>query len=390
MSAIEGLLNIVKNQKGLKGLIKHSFFKWVFAGFEAIDADLKSEQLQIEEQEQKLRILENKLESAMKHFENQVKKVEFTINKTLETGVEKQQVINEILKEKIEKTCDTKVDLTDYLNLDESVQKLIKDFEKAQSDIEVLQLNVCDIRNTNKIKNLFDSGNVNKYEIDEYSTIDYFDFENHFRGSIEEIKKRQEWYLEFFRDKRKVLDFGCGRGEFLSLLKDNAIEAIGVDIYKPYIDYCLMQGLNAKCMNGVDYLVAVDDYIDGIFVGQVVEHLEISQILLLCKLAYKKLPENGCLIIETPNPTSLAIYTHAFYIDPSHKKPVHPLTMKYFLEKAGFRNIEIIYTQESQLPCTVPKLKCENCENIDEFNNAMQVVSDFMFGSQDYAIVAIK
>ena len=79
----------------------------------------------------------------------------------------------------------------------------------------------------------------------DYEDIDYFDFENHFRGSIDSIKKAQKAYIPYFRDKKNVVDIGCGRGEFLSLMQDNGINAVGVDIYEPYVDYCRMKGLNA-------------------------------------------------------------------------------------------------------------------------------------------------
>lgn len=223
----------------------------------------------------------------------------------------------------------------------------------------------------------------------DYEDIDYFDFENHFRGSIESIKKSQEFYLKFFRDKKKVLDIGCGRGEFLSLMQDSGITAEGVDIYEPYVEYCNMKGLKAICGDGADYLAKTEG-IDGIFVGQVVEHLKPHQIIQLCNTAYERLEEGGCIIIETPNPTSLSIYTNAFYIDPSHIKPVHPLTMQYYLEKAGFKDIEIIYTENSRPPFEIPALKVEGAENTEEFNNAMKKVSDMLFGSQDYAVVATK
>ena len=105
---------------------------------------------------------------------------------------------------------------------------------------------------------------------DDYTDIDYFDFENRFRGSIDSVKKAQEFYLEYFRGKKHVLDIGCGRGEFLSLMKDNGINAEGVDIYEPYTEYCNMNGLKASCCDGADYLAKMKT-VDGIFVGRVVE-----------------------------------------------------------------------------------------------------------------------
>lgn len=219
-----------------------------------------------------------------------------------------------------------------------------------------------------------------------YKGIDYVDFENYFRGPQEEIKKRQSIYIPYFKNKNVVLDVGCGRGEFLELLSENSIEAYGVDLYDEFVTLCNGKGLKVFHEDAINAIKQANN-LGGIFAGQIVEHLTLKQILELCDSAYNALSDEACLIIETPNPMSLAIYTHAFYIDPSHQKPVHPLTMKYILEKTGFKNIEIIYTECSRIPVKIPKLEGENNK---EFNNAMKEVENVLFGSQDYAIVARK
>ncbi len=218
-----------------------------------------------------------------------------------------------------------------------------------------------------------------------YDTIDYFDFENHFRGTIENIKQAQRIYLPYFSGKHHVLDLGCGRGEFLSLLHEEGIPAVGVDVYEPYTEHCRLQGLEAHCGDGIAYLRQMSE-VDGIFAGQVIEHLTTAQITELCDTAFEKLSSGGVLVMETPNPTSLAIYTNAFYIDPSHVKPVHPLTMQYLLEKAGFTQVRLVYPQASRPPQHIPPLDGAS----DEFNQAMQSVSEMLFGCQDYAVVGIK
>jgi len=224
---------------------------------------------------------------------------------------------------------------------------------------------------------------------DSYTGIDYFDFENRFRGSREKIKKVQEQYLDYYLGKKNVVDIGCGRGEFLELLKDNNIGAIGIDLYGKSIECCKLMGLNVLQEDAIQYLGKCDS-VDGVFAGQLVEHLTIGQIMKLCEAAYEKLQDDCYMILETPNPTSLAIYTHAFYMDPSHGKPVHPLTLQYCAQKAGFKDVVILYTQSSLLPVSIPKLEGTNIQNVDEFNNAMEIVSGTLFGSQDYAIIAKK
>ena len=220
-----------------------------------------------------------------------------------------------------------------------------------------------------------------------YCGIDYFDFENHFRGSMKSIKENQQQYVKYYKGRNNVIDLGCGRGEFLELLLENGIDAKGVDIYEEFAQMCSMRGLDVIRDDALSFLDA-QQKVGGIFAGQLIEHLTVNQLVKLCRLAYEKLEEGAYVIMETPNPTCLAIYSHAFYIDPSHNKPIHPLTIKYILEKAGFTDIEIIYTDTSRLPVCIPSIS--GIEGADQFNDAMRVVSEILFGSQDYAIIAKK
>ena len=68
---------------------------------------------------------------------------------------------------------------------------------------------------------------------------------------------------------------------------------------------------------------------------------------------------------------------------------MHPKTLDYLVKKAGFEKVEVLFTESSKIPFKIPKLSCK-CENIGEFNAAMGKVSDLLFGSQDYAVIARK
>lgn len=345
MSNISQFLDKLKRQQGIKGALKRKLFNLLFEGFDAIEKDI-AEATKDQAHDSDLSKLRSDFEDACINLRNNNSRIERL-------------------------TSD-----------DELMKTKLAGFEKKLKNASVQPAITVSGEQTAVNVQAQSSGS-------DYDDIDYFDFENHFRGSIESIKKSQEFYLKFFSDKKNVVDIGCGRGEFLSLMQDNGIPAEGVDIYEPYVDYCTMKGLKATCGDGSDFLASAEK-VDGIFVGQVVEHLKPHEIIHLCNTAYERLEDGGCIVIETPNPTSLSIYTNAFYIDPSHIKPVHPLTMQYYLEKAGFRDIEIIFTESSRPPFTIPALKCESAENTAEFNAAMKQVSDMIFGSQDYAVVAVK
>ena len=55
-------------------------------------------------------------------------------------------------------------------------------------------------------------------------------FEDVFRLSEDVIRERQRPYVSLLEGRQPVLDVGCGRGEFLELLRADGIAARGVDL----------------------------------------------------------------------------------------------------------------------------------------------------------------
>lgn len=277
-----------------------------------------------------------------------------------------------------------------------ALKKQMDIFEKAMIRYEnkiadILSENCSDSRlskSSSEYEDISEDKKENGNNKNSYNMIDYLDFENEFRGSAELIKQRQKQYIPYFKGKKNVLDIGCGRGEFLELMKEENINATGVDTYEDFVSLCRIKGFEAVKADGLEYLSNCS-LVDGIFLGQVVEHLKLNEIINLCNLAYQKLEAGGCIILETPNPQSLSTFTNSFYMDPSHEKPVHPYSLRYYLKKAGFNDIKIIYTEESK-GAGIVSLLDSSASNIDEFNASLKRVSDILFGSQDYATIAIK
>ena len=88
---------------------------------------------------------------------------------------------------------------------------------------------------------------------------DYFAFESRMRGSSELIRERQAAYADEFRDAAPVLDIGCGRGEFLSLLREAGVEARGIDADPDMVAHCRDEGLDVELAEALGYLSGLDD-----------------------------------------------------------------------------------------------------------------------------------
>lgn len=282
---------------------------------------------------------------------------------------------------------------------EESIQKLLQRADLADHQSDELSSNMARLilRERNKtypdaaeVVQAQETNQTVQTEENIYQELDYFKFQNAFRGTRAMIAERQKMYIPYFENQAQpIIDIGCGRGEFLQLMRDNRIQAFGVDLYPEYVVEGELNGVDVRCGDGIDYLEKTDQQFGGIFAGQIIEHLSFERLVHLCRLAYQKLADGTYLVMETPNPTSLSIFTSSFYIDPTHSKPIHPLTLGYILREVGFSDVQTVYTDCSR-PEQLPLLQGDGIRNIEEVNRAIQRVSNMLYGSQDYAVIAKK
>ena len=172
----------------------------------------------------------------------------------------------------------------------------------------------------------------------------YERFENRHRGSQEEIRLKQEGYLALFKPGGSILDLGCGRGEFLKLLDERGFRGRGVDLNAQMVALCRDKGLEAQRADILEALAGTPDgSLDGIFSSQVIEHVSAAHLERLVELAYAKLAPGGVVVLETINPASVFALVQIYFLDLSHRLPVHPLALRFLLESAGFDDVRVIY-----------------------------------------------
>ena len=224
----------------------------------------------------------------------------------------------------------------------------------------------------------------------------YFVFEERFRGSREEIMKRQSVFLRHFTGCKNVLDIGCGRGEFLELLRTEGIGSYGIDVDEDMVNYCRSRGLCVERIDAISYLQEIEDKgLDGVFLDQVVEHLENEYLMKVLRLSYQKMIYGSYIVAETVNPLSFTSFAN-FYIDMSHKKPLHPQTLSYLFESAGFREVRIEF--HSPLPDyarleAIPPIEYMdgNIKNISNiYNSNIDKLNKILYGPQDYVVIGKK
>ncbi|MBC2455744.1 class I SAM-dependent methyltransferase [Clostridium beijerinckii] len=226
-------------------------------------------------------------------------------------------------------------------------------------------------------------------EIEEKKKInlDYVAFENKYRGSQELIRSRLKVYLKYFEKENNILDIGCGRGEFLELLRENNIQAKGIDVNEEMILLCKEKKLNIANVDALKYLSELEDNsLGGIILTQVIEHLEPNYLIDLISLSYKKLKPGAYFIAETINPQSLIVFTQAYFMDLSHIRMIHPYTVKFLVEQEGFKDASLEYFSEVPESVKIPQIN----ELPEDFNQAMVRLNNLVYGSRDYAIIGRK
>ncbi|MGB7761280.1 MAG: methyltransferase domain-containing protein [Bryobacteraceae bacterium] len=207
---------------------------------------------------------------------------------------------------------------------------------------------------------------------------DYARFAESFRGSEERVRDAQRIYVADFKGCGNVLDIGCGRGEFLELMREAGVPARGIDSSIESVAACREKGLDAETADLFDYLRGLDEgQLDGIFCAQVVEHLPPERLPEMIRLAASRLDRHGIMVIETPNPECLAIFSTYFYLDPTHYRPVPAKLLSFYLSESGIGDLEVRRLEPA----------------IDSLPALADLPRDFrevFFGGLDYAIIGRK
>jgi SAM-dependent methyltransferase len=171
----------------------------------------------------------------------------------------------------------------------------------------------------------------------------YVSFEDQFRGTREDIKRRVSVYLAVVEDAgagtdvTPILDIGCGRGEWLELLRERGLASRGLDFNNWMVAQCREIGLDVVQGDAVEHLRSLaPDSLGAITGMHIVEHLPFNRVITLFDEVLRVLKPGGVVIFETPNPENLRVASCNFYCDPTHLNPIPPPTIQFVAEARGF------------------------------------------------------
>jgi len=227
-------------------------------------------------------------------------------------------------------------------------------------------------------------GNTEEFNSDDF----YYAFEERYRGTPTLIKSRLSVYLPYIerirhiRTERGFLDIGCGRGDWLEILKEQDITAHGIDINRRTIRETQTKGLDTQRAGLPDYLHSLpSNSLSGISAFHVIEHLPFPILMIMLKEAFRVLVPGGILILETPNPENFLVGACNFYMDPTHRNPILPEALSFMLSHSGFKERECLNVSLPDYPW--------KDEDIPEIP-LLKILNRHMTKGQDYAFISFK
>ena len=180
----------------------------------------------------------------------------------------------------------------------------------------------------------------------------FYSFYSEMAGGVGHILEQQyQVYLPLLPKipNARVLDIGCGAGEFLNFLRNHDVPAMGIDLDAHEVERAKERGLTAVLAEATEYLTHCNEQFSAICLFQVIEHVPPGLIRPLIEACAKALAPGGALLIETinmRNPNAV----NGFYTDPTHQVPLSDNYMSFVFQWNQLENVDFIYTLPEWMP----------------------------------------
>jgi SAM-dependent methyltransferase len=229
----------------------------------------------------------------------------------------------------------------------------------------------------------------------------YVAFEDRFRGSTDEIRRRLLDYLPLFAGASNVLDVGCGRGELLDLFRERGVSARGIDVNDEMVTVCRSRGLTAERADALAFVSSQPEAsLGGLIAIQVVEHLEPGYLMRLVEAAHRALKPGAPMVLETINAACWAAFFDSYIRDFTHARPIHPDTLRYLVQASGFATADIQFkapfAEQDRLPTLPLGAVADSAgestqalsELVETLNAHAERLNARLFTHRDFAIIA--
>jgi SAM-dependent methyltransferase len=153
------------------------------------------------------------------------------------------------------------------------------------------------------------------------------------------IKQFDDFVKKYSLDKKKILEIGCGKGEYLSIMKQLNVDAYGIENLEESVDFCRKNGLNVSkgFIENAEYKINNAPF-DAFFILNFFEHLPEPNSLL--GGIYNNLTEDSIGLVEVPNFDMILRKKLFSEFIPDHLFYFTKQTLSFVLSLSGFEVIE--------------------------------------------------
>jgi SAM-dependent methyltransferase len=207
-------------------------------------------------------------------------------------------------------------------------------------------------------------------------------FQARFGGDEPVIRAQSERFVDLFRGRGRVLDLGSGRGTFLELMREQGVGAYGVDLDARMIAIARAKGLDVIEADAVQHLRDLPDAsVDGLYARHLAEHVLPGELVAILRECRRVLAPGSPVVFVTPNPATLTVGAHTFWLDPGHLRPIPAELFRFYLEVEGYREVELVTFE----PTEGQRLR----EDVGDapMRENVRLLNDMLFGDRDYAVI---
>ena len=141
---------------------------------------------------------------------------------------------------------------------------------------------------------------------------------------------------------------------------------------------------------------SADGSVGGLAAIQVVEHFEPAYLVRFLETAFHKMSPGAPLVLETINAACWMAFFETYIRDLTHQRPLHPDTLRYLVEAAGFSSVDVRFRQpvtagdrlQTLEPAALAGAVSGMAEVAAALNDHADKLNARLFSSMDYAVIA--
>lgn len=197
-----------------------------------------------------------------------------------------------------------------------------------------------------------------------------------FTSTMTQLRRSQYAHFigTYHLEGKKFLEAGCGRGEFLNVLREFPVEVFGIENKPDLVEIARGDGLNVVCdFAGSEDHVLENGPFDAFLSFNFLEHQPDPNGMLRC--LYRNLTENGMGLVTVPSVEYILENDGYYELIHDHLAYYSERSLRFLMEKNGFEVLESEMVNRDTLSVIVrkrPRVQAGMLqENYDELHEQM-------------------